>query len=803
MTAALALVLALVAPASAQTQPAARLAQATSSSLARYVPKDDLIFFLEFDGLDLHSAAWQKTATYKILTETKMGALLEDITTQLVEKAIAGIPPVPDKPTAPQTVAALKYLLGKGFVVGVYGKMPGIPSGVIVIRGAESVEGKKTIGFLRRLMETAPNKAQEARKGRKIAVVEGGAWWTEKEDLVVAFPPIENVDAVLDTLDGKIESVLKLPLRDDLAKVEDGFTPVLRAFVNIKALPALPPQIGALGFADVQRVDLRWGIQDDAIVTSLRVIAPPPRKGILGFLDGPTFTVQTLPPIPADAKDFLAVSLDLDATFTKFVEVSSMTNPQAGAQIEAMKQNLLAATGVKLSEDVLKHVGPKFSIFGKMTGDKVAVTPGMSWTMPEFSLVAESDNAAELGKSIDLLMAQPIQRLKTAPDPSKGPKIQQLASPEKGYDITLPANADNPMAAILKPALRYGKTQISAGTTPAAAKAALALDNKSTGWTPAADFAPMTKRMPKGMVFLAVSDPRETLPQAIAALPALVPILNAATMNRPPGAAPGPFLKIDSSMIPPADEMTKRLSPGFLALSVDNLGWSLTMRDSFPSFTSPTTSGVAVALLLPAVQAAREAARRSKCVNNLSQIGLGLHNYHNANNHFPTGVFDKKGKALLSWRVQILPYLEQQKLYDEFKLDEPWDSAHNKPLIDKMPAVFACPTRMNPKPGMTQYRGFNGEKGFFEDPDGTTIASMTDGTSNTIAVGEFKEAVIWTKPDDAKTDDPGAFFGSEHPGGFNVLLGDGAVRFLKYSIDKVILKALVTRNGGEVINNDF
>ena len=98
--------------------------------------------------------------------------------------------------------------------------------------------------------------------------------------------------------------------------------------------------------------------------------------------------------------------------------------------------------------------------------------------------------------------------------------------------------------------------------------------------------------------------------------------------------------------------------------------------------------------LLPAVQSSREAARRAQCVNNLKQIALAMHNYHSANNAFPqTRDLDEKGKPLLSWRVAILPYIEQQELYNKFKLDEPWDSPHNKALLKEMPPIYRCPSR--------------------------------------------------------------------------------------------------------------
>lgn len=96
--------------------------------------------------------------------------------------------------------------------------------------------------------------------------------------------------------------------------------------------------------------------------------------------------------------------------------------------------------------------------------------------------------------------------------------------------------------------------------------------------------------------------------------------------------------------------------------------------------------------IIDAIAQAREAARRSTCKNNLKMIGLAMHNHHSVHGQFPAAAsMSTDGKPLLSWRVQLLPFLNAASLYNEFKLDEPWDSAHNKKLIAQMPAVFACP----------------------------------------------------------------------------------------------------------------
>src|SRR5678816_1789236 len=100
---------------------------------------------------------------------------------------------------------------------------------------------------------------------------------------------------------------------------------------------------------------------------------------------------------------------------------------------------------------------------------------------------------------------------------------------------------------------------------------------------------------------------------------------------------------------------------------------------------------VLIALLLPAVQSAREAARRSQCKNNLQQIGLALHNYHELCGSFPPAYFtDESGRPIHSWRVMILPQLDEMGLYSRYRWDEPWDGPNNSKLLSEMPAVYRC-----------------------------------------------------------------------------------------------------------------
>jgi prepilin-type processing-associated H-X9-DG protein len=211
-----------------------------------------------------------------------------------------------------------------------------------------------------------------------------------------------------------------------------------------------------------------------------------------------------------------------------------------------------------------------------------------------------------------------------------------------------------------------------------------------------------------------------------------------------------------------------------------------------------------IALLLPAVQAAREAARRAQCVNNLKQIGLAMHNNESATGHFPpAAISDAQGTPLLSWRVAILPYIGEENLYKQFKLNEPWDSPSNKALLSQMPKTYVCPSQPPGEAGMTTYQAIVGPGTMFDGVEGIDLRDITDGTSNTIMVVEGKTPVAWTKPDDIDIGDMAVSIGSKHPGGANAAFADGSVKFLKINnINPAILRALGTRKAGEVISPD-
>lgn len=196
---------------------------------------------------------------------------------------------------------------------------------------------------------------------------------------------------------------------------------------------------------------------------------------------------------------------------------------------------------------------------------------------------------------------------------------------------------------------------------------------------------------------------------------------------------------------------------------------------------------------------------RAICSNNLKQLALAFHNYHDAHSRFPMAYSrNDKGESLLSWRVHLLPYLDAPGLYEQFHLDEPWDSEHNRTLIPKMPAVFACPESGAAADGKTTYLVPAGEDTVFGSSEGMKIKDIRDGTTNTILVVDVHPdyAVIWTKPDDLVIDgrgDPKAKLMTAHEKAFATAFCDGSVRWIPQSIPVETLRLLIDPQDGNPI----
>jgi hypothetical protein len=211
-----------------------------------------------------------------------------------------------------------------------------------------------------------------------------------------------------------------------------------------------------------------------------------------------------------------------------------------------------------------------------------------------------------------------------------------------------------------------------------------------------------------------------------------------------------------------------------------------------------------VGLLLPAVQKIRDTAGRKQESNKLLQIGLGIHSYHDANGKMPPPFLkpiDGRKEAAdperrLSWRVGVLPYIEQDNLYRAMNLSENWDSPINKPFTDTPISTLADP---GDRTNQTRYRGFVGRGTLFDPNEAVTFANITDGSSNTIMVVEAADTVPWAQYKELGFDRnaPLPALGRPNATTFLVLMGDGSTRTVQKSVNPAALRGAITRDGGE------
>ncbi|WP_083712634.1 DUF1559 domain-containing protein [Paludisphaera borealis] len=782
-----------------------------ASSLARYVPGEKVIALFEFGGIDAHREAWKKTAAQKALNDTPLGALLRDLAGQgfdLAQKANPGF----KKVAKADVVLLFDQITAKGFAAGLFGD-PDKPSGVFVLRDADRPEVVRLVeaAVAAGRAKDAPRPEPIQKSGRSIHPNGDGGWWIEGHDLV--FADKGGVDAVLAALDGKGANAESHPRRVALAKPGDGYEPVALGFFDITAAPALPPKAVKLGLDGAKAVEFQWGFQAEALTTVLRLVAPSPRRGALKLIDQPTFDVGSLPPIPAGLTGFNLFSIDPLKTYDQVVALVKENAPENIKEFETFEARVRDRIGLDLRGDVLKLLGPQLAIYllpvelpqVNLPDPRIATFFAYGGLVVSARTTDEAALGAKLEGVVKIINQAVAEQAKGVPKP---PRF--VREDGAGVEYVMDLSEIGPpglLGAAFSPTITLAKGQLMvAASRDAARKAVAAAGAGPDGrWKPTEAFIPLAERLPRGMVMLSVSDIRETLPAIIESLPQLVPMLNAqiSQASRANGG-PAVAINIDPAKVPPADQLRALLFPASFALAVDDQGIFFVQRESLPSVTSPASSGVLVALLLPAVQAAREAARRAQCVNNLKQIGLAFHNHDAVTGAFPGDIVDKDGKPLLSWRVAILPFIEQQELYNQFKLDEPWDSPHNKPLLSQIPTIYRCPSDPRPDSTLTSYLGFDGPGGFLEKGRKVQFEDVTDGASKTFAVVEAAEGVPWTKPADLPFDPkaPSSLFGagSKHPGGFNALFVDGSVRFMNRATDAKTLKALITRNGGEAID---
>lgn len=214
--------------------------------------------------------------------------------------------------------------------------------------------------------------------------------------------------------------------------------------------------------------------------------------------------------------------------------------------------------------------------------------------------------------------------------------------------------------------------------------------------------------------------------------------------------------------------------------------------------------GIVVAVLRPPITAALESSR----IAHLKHIAVALGSYESKWGTLPPAYLaDEQGRPQHSWRVLILPELDQSELYEQYDFDKPWNSPENLEVARRMPAIYQCPRcpqAAEPgEPGLTHYQFVTGPNTLFEGDVAPSGEDILDGRSMTLKVVESPQQVIWTQPQDLAFKDLDCLTDpdDDHPTNFSALMCDGSCRFLPKDIDPRILRLLVTPRDGEVVEH--
>ncbi len=795
------------------------------------------------DGDAAHQAAWEKTAAYEAFR--KSGLL--DTLTKMVREVLEQLP----DERAHAAVEIFEFVNQNGLTISIGfapGNGPGIPYLTVVAHNA-GPHGGALDQFVEALGPDAELKIEKRNPGGTVSrVVLPGTpnvelgWWAQGEHLVLVLG-VGAVDAAIAVAEGKSPNFAATPQGKKLA-AKPTFDRTGLFWLDFAALrgrfgdiplpspqqPTITDVLKTLGLDKLNSVLAQSGYKGRSLWSTVDVDAPGSRKGLLGLADpATTMSLSDLPPLPVSHVGFFAQSLSLADAYDKLLEVArnvaNLGPPEATEQLDTLLEQMPELLGCDLRKDILAPLGTVQCMYSDSNQGLFGA---------DYGLIVQMKDAAKLRATVKKL----LERLADQVPAELVSGVERDKHGQKLITLQVGGGSFNPTILIDDKWLCVGA---SSQTVEAFA---LRLKGELPVWKPDAETAEVLTAVPKKFSSISIAYPRPMIRGLVAAAPLLMGFAEAGvTYASRFGVIPPIELKTGAIDLPPAELVVRPLFPNVSWCVVDEAGIHLTTRSSAPAIplvggadgSSVAVVAVLVALLLPAVQQAREAARRTQSKNNLKQIGLAMHNFHDTFDNFPQGTIPSKKlkpEQRQSWLVPLLPFMDQAPLYNQMKVDlresAEWDSDDLQSSIKVVIPSFLNPSNaigfVFGEPATTDYVGWAGvgkdaptekakadKKGIFGYDRVTRIQDITDGTSNTVMVsdavaktrgpwaqgGPSTIRALTTKP--YINGDDG--IGSPHTGGLHVLFADGSVRFISENIDAKTLEALATRAGGEVVND--
>jgi hypothetical protein len=660
-------------------------------------------------------------------------------------------------------------------------------------------------------------------------------WWVEGEHLMVA-AGMNSLPVAVAVASGDAPDITENPLWKefgpesvdfemtglswlDVGKLRDTFgqMPIPLPMPGPDGQPLTVNTIAqVVGLDNVGAAISQSGYKGKALWSETVLQVEGEKRGLLALADHETFILDQLPPLPVDTTTFAAGSFSLskfyEDSLTIVRDAAKLGPPEIAQQIEQGVETAPQIIGFDPKLDLFDTLGNITTFYLDSSQDFFGVGG--------VAVITEVKDSEKLQRTLDHILI--------IAEAAAGGEFSVIRSEKYGRTII-----SFEVEGVEFGGLVVDKNWVIVGLMPQTAEAALLrLDGKLDRFTPSRELQVALDVMPKEFTSITISNPRRIYRALMGYAPLLFSGAQAGLRNS--GMFPRDLkLPVALADVPPSELVVRPLFPNVLVGESTNNGFRWVSRSSLPSLPfggdaggigSVGTIGVMTALLLPAVQQSRTAARRVQSKNNLKQLLLAMHNYHDTHNMFPTGTVKDSSEEIddrLSWIVSILPFIEQAALYEQIDQKDGWKSDANSDWTGFNLQLLKNPAEPNDREGTTHYVGMAGigkdaadlkvndaKAGIFGHNRQTRMRDITDGTSNTIAITESSDhfgpwaqggrSTIRGLTEEPYINGPDGI-GSPFPGGMNAGLADGSVRFISEDIDPEVFKALITIRGGERI----
>ncbi|MFO1020228.1 MAG: DUF1559 domain-containing protein [Planctomycetales bacterium] len=725
------------------------------------------VLYYSCDGMQFHQAGWKKTAAYESLMESGLWDFAEKLLKQIGEKAKS------EGADFDQLRKGIELVTANGLSAAVSLEtmrdipVP-VPQALVVFHDAASLAPALSELFKKSGAEEIKPMTIAGRKVSLIPVPDSPpglaiSWWVESEHLVFGL----GINVPQNTITAIVKgapNITSHPLWKEHRDPKPDFEVLSRAWIDLPQIraayenipvpvPNPSEKVTVKDFVTILGLDTAGpflfasGYKDRALWSESRFDLKGPRKGLLALIDQTPFTLADLPGIPAECSSFAAASFNPSKAYDTILglarQFAKFGHPQAIDQVEGTIDAIPAILGFDPKKDLLDcfgnvhmgYVDPKHGIFG--FGGNIALQ-------------------VKDPKQLQITFDQILDRVKAELAQVDEKQFQIVTTEKQGRKITT-----FQVMAIFNPSLCIDKNWLTIALSPQGIESFVSRqEGKLSRWKPTEEEQAGLKLLPEKFTSLSITDPRVAYETLIGMAPMLLGAMKQAAAEGNAGAFP---LDIAVADFPSAELVGKPLFPNITISTIDANGIRTTTRQSSPSIpllgnmNGAATVGVLTALLLPAVQQARTAARETQSKNNMKQIMLALHNFHDTYNSLPRGTIDNKDlkpEERLSWLVSILPFMEQNAIYARIDQKQGWKAEVNKKSVSTLVPQYANPNRPGDVkvPGFAQadYAGLAGlgeeqltaekiteKSGVFGYNRTTRLADITDGTSNTIAITEI------------------------------------------------------------------